>query len=113
MEKFSDFSRKKEEEWKTVAERTQSGIMSIRNNAKAIDAMQLDVSDEAARYTREQILSEMQKSEIGRIAINHIANNNVMIKLINERQNHTNRGFQQGNLICIFLDNIKSERVGA
>lgn len=101
------------DEWKKVAELAQTDIMKAENNAKAIDSMQIDVSDEVAHYTREQILQEMQKSQVGKKTINHIANSNVLIEMINEKQIHTNRGEQRGNKIRIYLQNIKSERVGA
>lgn len=100
-------------EWKEVAEMAQNDIMNVENNAKAIDSMRINISDEVAHYTREQILKEMQTSKVGKKAINHIANSNVLIEMINEEQIHTNRGEQRGNKIRIYLQNIKSERVGA
>lgn len=103
----------KRDEWKVIADNTQYDIINKRNDAKAIDSMMLDVSDEIAKYTRQQLLEEMQQSPIGISTINHIANSKVVIELINEKQYHTNRGYQQGNIIKIFLSNIKNKRVGA
>ena len=55
----------------------------------------------------------MQQSQVGINTINHIANRNVVIEMVTMKQYHTNRGYQQGNKIKIFLSNIKSKRVVA
>ncbi len=72
-----------------------------------------DTTDEKALYTRQDVLQEMQKSAIGIDTINHIVNSDVIIEMVNEKQYHTNRCYQQGNKIKIFLSNIKNTRVVA
>lgn len=107
---------RKTEAWKKfnkVVNETKYDIMSISNNAKAIDSMYLDVSDEDALYTREDLLSEMQTSEVGRNTIHYIAYSDVKIRMINQVQMFSYRGEQHGNMINIYLSNIKNRRVGA
>ena len=43
----------------------------------------------------------------------NIIESDISIELINDRQFHTDRAYQQGNKIKIFLDNIKNRRVAA
>lgn len=102
----------KQKEWENVASAVNDDIIKA-NTAKAIDSMMIDVDDEIAQYTRQQVLEEMQQSPVGISTINHILNSKATIELINEGQNHLNRGEQQGNTIRIFLSNIKSRRVAA
>ena len=64
-------------------------------------------STEDAMYTREDLLSEMQASEIGRNTIHRIAYSDVKIRMINQVQMFSYRGEQHGNMINIYLSNIK------
>lgn len=98
--------------WTNIIENSKnSDIMDIGNDAKALDSILIDVSDELSKYTREQLLEEMQKSPIGISTINQIANSNITIEFINSKQNHTYRGEQRGDKINIYLSNINSKRV--
>lgn len=106
--KFEEFTDKK-----SVVKDGKTDIINISNSAKAIDSMYLDVSKEEALYTREDLLSEMQTSEVGRDTIHRIAYSDVKISMINHAQLFDYRGEQQGNNVKIYLANIKNRKVGA
>ena len=78
------------------------------NYAKAIDSLVLvdDVSDH--KYTPEQIQEEMQKSEVGRETLRQIEESEPVISIIDEIQNHSDRGNQKGRFINIYSANNHS-----
>ena len=85
----------------------------IDDNSKLFEHITLDVPEDVAKYSRKQIVEEMQSSPIGKTAIEHIISSNVKINLIDSPQRHTNRGDQLGNTVRIFLRNTKNERIAA
>ena len=83
----------------------------IINKAKVLDLMVSDREDSI--YSKQELLKEMVESPIGQKTIDFIEKDNVAIQLDNNRQFHSNRGYQQGNTIKIFLDNTGSKLVAA
>ena len=104
----------KADEWEKVVEKYGiSGTIEVGNKAKAIDSMITDVSDDVIRYTREEILEEMQQSPIGKRVIRQISDSDVSINLINKEQITSNRGEQLGETIIVYLQNCKNTKVVA
>lgn len=85
----------------------------IINNAKILDLMISDKEDIEFKYTKQELLEEMAESPIGQKTIDFIEKDNVAIQLDNNKQYHSNRGYQQGNTIKIFLDNTGSKLIAA
>ena len=56
--------------------------------------------------TQENIIENLQSSSTGLKALQYLEENNIVPKLIYDKQIHTNRGEQQGNVIKIYMSNI-------
>ena len=61
----------------------------------------------------EQLTNELQKTEIGRHALDYINKSNVVVKLQYERPYHYNRGQQYKDEITLFMTNIDNPLVAA
>lgn len=115
MEKYSlDEDNKRiyaarKEQWENIVANGQKN--DIINKAKVLDLMVSDREDSI--YSKQELLKEMVESPIGQKTIDFIEKDNVAIQLDNNRQFHSNRGYQQGNTIKIFLDNTGSKLVAA
>ena len=72
-----------------------------------------DKEDAESIYSKQELLEEMSESPIGQKTIEFIEKDNVAIQLDNNRQFHSNRGYQQGNIIKIFLNNTGSKLIAA
>ena len=107
----ADMTYKEWKEWQE--ELNNAGGSGIINKAKAIDSIFIDVNEDDSKFSRQEILEEMNSSIIGKRVIENIENSNVFINLNNAKQLHTNRGEQIGNKIEIYLSNIKNKRVVA
>ena len=83
------------------------------NLAKAIDSMKLINGEENAKYTRQEILKELQTSPIGKDTIRAIRNTNARISIFDVPRKDGARGDQMGNEIRIFSQNNKSLRVAS
>ena len=83
------------------------------NLAKAIDSMKLINGEENAKYTRQEILKELQTSPIGKDTIRAIRNTNARISIFDVPRKDGERGDQMGNEIRIFSQNNKSLRVAS
>lgn len=81
------------------------------NLAKAIDFISLVSGEKNARYSREQILKELQQSSVGKDTIRAIRDNRVRIEIYDSPRHDGARGDQLGDEIRIFSSNIKSARV--
>lgn len=95
---------------KNVAKTVDDDIM---NKAKILDLMISDKEDAESIYSKQELLEEMSESPIGQKTIEFIEKDNVAIQLDNNRQFHSNRGYQQGNIIKIFLNNTGSKLIAA
>lgn len=95
---------------KNVAKTVDDDIM---NKAKILDLMISDREDAESIYSKQELLEEMSESPIGQKTIEFIEKDNVAIQLDNNRQFHSNRGYQQGNIIKIFLNNTGSKLIAA
>ena len=84
-----------------------------RNLAKAIYSMYSISEDGRETYTREEIIEEMQKSPIGRKAIDWIENSDVHIAIHEDDDGNGNRGEQTGKIINLYPQNIGSVRIVA
>lgn len=87
--------------------------MKAANLAKAIDSMTLVNGESDARYSREEILQEMQQSPIGMETIRAIRDSDAAISIFDTPRYDGARGEQRGNNISIFSSNIKNTRVAA
>ena len=83
----------------------------ITNYAKAIDSLTLDKSYGYNRYTREEILGNMQTSKVGKDAIRYILESNVRIYITDVPNIKPLRGEQTGDEIIIYSQNIASLRI--
>lgn len=54
----------------------------------------------------EQLINELQKTEIGRHALEYIKSHNIVVKMEYEKPYHFDRGQQDGNIITLFMANI-------
>ena len=99
----------RKEQWENVVANGHKN--DIINKAKVLDLMVSDREDSI--YSKQELLKEMTESPIGQKTIDFIEKDNVAIQLDNNRQFHSNRGYQQGNIIKIFLDNTGSKLVAA
>lgn len=81
------------------------------NLAKAINSMFLMNDSGEVRYSREEILEEMQKSPIGVETIRAIRDGNAKISISDAPRKDGARGEQSGNNIKIFSNNIQSVKV--
>ncbi len=61
----------------------------------------------------EQLTNELQKTEIGRHALDYINKSNVVVKLQYEKPYHYNRGQQYKDEITLFMTNIDNPLVAA
>ena len=95
---------------KNVAKTVDEDIL---NKAKILDLMISDKEDAESIYSKQELLEEMSESPIGQKTIEFIEKDNVAIQLDNNRQFHSNRGYQQGNIIKIFLNNTGSKLIAA
>lgn len=95
---------------KNVAKTVDDDIM---NKAKILDLMISDKEDAESIYSKQELLEEISESPIGQKTIEFIEKDNVAIQLDNNRQFHSNRGYQQGNIIKIFLNNTGSKLIAA
>ena len=99
---------------KQAAERekefTNAADDAIINEARAIDSLSVD-NREATKYTPQEIFEELQTSPIGLQTIRHIRDSDARIFLDNEAPEGTERGYQQGEAIHLYLHNIGSRRI--
>ena len=101
------------EKYKAESNNEKTILRNQQNEARAIDAIhQLD-SDENARYTKIEILDELNVSKVGRKTIDNIENSNVKILISDEEEPSGNHGFQQGDFITVYSKNIKNKKVAA
>ncbi len=82
-----------------------------KDMSKAIDSLFLNGNKGKPKYSREDILEEMQKSPIGKDTIRAIKDSDVRIDIDDTPRYGGIRGEQIGNNIRIFTDNIKNTRV--
>ena len=101
-----------EADWNKFGKAAWQGDNAIANLAKAIDSMHL-IDEDNARYSREVILEEMQRSPVGIETIRAIRDSNVSIQIDDSDRADGVRGQQSGNNISIFSSNIKNARVAA
>jgi len=101
------------EKYEAESNNEKTILRNQQNEARAIDAIhQLD-TDENARYTKIEILDELNVSKVGRKTIDNIENSNVKILISDEEEPSGNRGFQQGDFITVYSKNIKNKKVAA
>lgn len=91
------------------------GGSGIINYARASDIFlyEKDNIPSSAQILPEDIIKNLEISSIGRETIKYIEDNNVAVYLNYERQIHFNRGFQEGNIVNVFMSNILNETVAA
>lgn len=91
------------------------GGSGIINYARASDIFlyEKDNIPSLAQILPEDIIKNLEISSIGRETIKYIEDNNVAVYLNYERQIHFNRGFQEGNIVNVFMSNILNETVAA
>lgn len=73
----------------------------------------IDDTPYSRNITPQEIHDELNKTEVGKEALQYIKENEIYPELVYEPQIHTNRGQQWGNSIEIFVSNIKSPLVAA
>lgn len=100
------------EQYEDIAYDEKDGIINLSNKAKIIDKLILN-DDEHSVFSKDELVEELQTSEIGLETINRIENSKAIILLNNEKQIHDYRGQQNKNIIEIFLQNNKSKVVAA
>ena len=59
------------------------------------------------------IIDDLKTSPIGKDTIEYLKNNKVAVYINYEKQIHSDRGSQVGNVINIFMDNIKNKKIAA
>ena len=59
------------------------------------------------------VFNEMEKSQVGKEAVDYLNKTGIKPSFIYDPQKHSNRGQQQGDKICLFMDNIHSPLVAA
>lgn len=84
-----------------------------KNLAKAIDSMYTISESGRETYTKQEIIDEMSKSEIGQQVLSWIEKSNVSIAIREDEYGGGNRGDQRGRTINLYPRNIKSVRVVA
>jgi len=90
----------------------KSGKSGIINYAKGFEYNAVGTPN-AAHVTVDEIFAEMERSQVGKEAVDYLNKSGVKPLFIYEPQNHSNRGLQQGNKICLYMDNIHSPLVAA
>jgi hypothetical protein len=97
---------------KSVANSCESGII---NYARVNDVFLFDEDDipPTATVKPEDILKNLETSDIGKDTIEYLEKEGITPCLIYEKQYHSNRGDQIGRVINIYMDNIKNDRVAA
>lgn len=84
------------------------------NYAKASDVFLYgDDLPGKTEVTPDALLKHLEKSEVGREAIEYIEQSGIKPRLIYEPQTFTYRGEQMGDIIKIYMANITSDRVAA
>lgn len=73
----------------------------------------IDDTPYSRNITPQEIHDELNKTEVGKEALQYIKENEIYPELVYEPQIHTNRGQQWGNSIEIYVSNIKSPLVAA
>lgn len=99
-----------------LKERVENNDVSgIINYAKASDVFLYNEDDipANAKIKPDDIIKELETSDVGKETIEYIEKNQVYPQLIYEPQYHSNRGEQTGRAVNIYLDNISSSRVAA
>ena len=87
--------------------------LEAKNKARSIDSMYLLSNKNDAKFTREDMLNDLQTSEIGRSTIKAIRDTDVRVIVSEEKGQYGNRGYQQGNLIKLFSGSIDSKKIAA
>ncbi len=81
------------------------------NYAKQFEPFNADHIPSTATITPEIVEEELNKSEVGREALQYIKDTEIQPKFVYKPQRHSNRGQQWGNSIEIYVDNIQSPLV--
>lgn len=83
------------------------------NYAKATDIFDFSSNISNVNISPQQLIEELNKSQVGREAIEYLEKSGIKPQIIYTKQFHTNRGEQQGDVIKIYMSNIQSPRVAA
>ena len=84
------------------------------NWAKAVDSIWTDIADKNdTSITPEVLVSEVEKSQVGKETIKAIENSEVSIQITEGAYNTGYRGEQKENKIKLYANNIDSNRVAA
>lgn len=113
---FNEWKKSLSDEQKAAMKYVDNfGGSGIINYARASDIFlyEKDNIPSSAQILPEDIIKNLEISSIGRETIKYIEDNNVAVYLNYERQIHFNRGFQEGNIVNVFMSNILNETVAA
>lgn len=101
------------ERWEELQNRyRQAGHAKSSNYAK-YSIFNYDDSEKNINIKPQEIIDELNTSEIGRAVFNYLEKNNIQPRLVYSPQPFTHRGKEEGGIIHIYLANIKSPRVAA
>lgn len=102
------------EKWEELqAKYRRAGKADIKNLAKVDDVFSVVNSETDAKISPQEILTELEKSEVGKKAIEQLENLGIRPILDFETKTANMRGEQWGKRIVIYMSNVNSPRVAA
>lgn len=101
------------EKWEELQEKyRREGKSNIKNFAK-YSIFDYDDTEKTVNIKPQEIIDELNNSEIGKDVFNYLEKNNIQPRLIYSPQPFTHRGEEKEGVIYIYLANIKNPRVAA
>lgn len=101
------------ERWEELQKRYRQKSYAKSPNYAKYSIFNYDDSEKNINIKPQEIIDELNTSEIGRDVFKYLEKNNIQPRLVYSPQPFTHRGEEEGGIIHIYLANIKNPRVAA